>query len=165
MTSIPRELALWGSLGVFLLLVFVAPSFILSGLKMQNEAAGVRLVFWKKMLLGIVGGLVGAVVAIAVYPLAESAWCRDMFAQGSYCDGQGPLIMGLTVPAFAIVGSCVSMLWTWCSLRIPANSPLASVFSFRGRNRALNVGLAAAVQLVYWAVFAWIVYGVSRSLL
>jgi hypothetical protein len=57
------------------------------------------------------------------------------------------------------------MLWTWYSLRIPANKPWASVFSYRGKNRALNVGFAVAVQAVYWAIFALTVYRLSRNLL
>ncbi len=177
MINIPisRELFLWSSLTATLLFITVFPSLILmaatrvilSSLKMspQNDGTNLRLGFWKRVFLGILGGLVGEITAIAVYLPAESKWCRDMSAQGSYCDGQGPLVLILTVPLCAILGSCVSLLWTWCSLGIRANNPWASVFSYCGRNRALNVGLAVAVQAVYWATFALAVYRLTRNLL
>ena len=177
MTNIPisRELFLSCFLIAFLLFFAAAPSWILlavdsvisRGLKTppEDEATNPRLGFWKKVFLGFLGGLVGEITAMAVFPAAESKWCRDMYAQGSYCDGQGPLVCILTVPLCAIVGSCVSTLWTWYSLGIRANSPLASVFSYRGGNRALNVGLAVAVQAVYWAIFARIIYLFTCDLL
>lgn len=119
----------------------------------------------EESVLGILGGLVGEITAIAIFPSAESNWCRDMSAQGSYCDGQGPLVLIPTVPLCAILGSCASIFWTWYSLRIRANAPWASVFSYCGRNRALNVGFAVAVQAVYWAIFALAVYLYTRNLL
>jgi hypothetical protein len=160
-----KESFAWCFLAAFLLLFAVGPSFILSGLKMQIETTGLKLAFWKKLLLGVLGGLVGEVIAVAIFPAAESKWCTDMYARGSYCDGQGPLVCILTVPLCAIVGSCVSVLWTWYSLRIRANSPWASMFSYCGGNRTLNVGLALAVQAVYWAIFAWAIYLFTCSLL
>ncbi|MGA3008863.1 MAG: hypothetical protein ABSD72_01250 [Terracidiphilus sp.] len=131
----------------------------------QEEAADVRLGFWKNVFLGALGGFVGEVMAVAMLYPAESSWCRDMYAQGSYCDGQGPLVLILTVPLCAIIGSCTAIIWTWYSLGIRANNPWASVFSYRGRNRALNVGLVIAVQAVYWVIFAWAIYLFTRSLL
>jgi uncharacterized membrane protein HdeD (DUF308 family) len=160
-----RELFLWCFPAAFLLFFAVTPSFILSGLKMQNEATGLKLGFWKKVFLGILGGIVGEITAIAMFYPAESSWCRDMYAKGSYCDGQGPLVLILTIPLCAILGSCASILWTWYSLRIRANNPWASVFSYCGRNRTLNVGIAIAIQALYWAIFALAIYHYTRSLL
>lgn len=155
------------SLIMFLLLFTVVPSFIFSGLKMSWQKAGIdrKLTFWKKLFLGILGGFAGEITAIAVYPLAESKWCREMSAQGSYCDGQGVLVLIFTVPLCAMIGSCASMLWTWVSMGIRANHPWASVFSYCGRNRALNVGFAAAVQVLYWTIFALAAYRLTRNLL
>lgn len=160
-----RELFAWCFLAAFLLFFAVAPSFILSGLKMQNVTTGLKLAFWKKMFLGILGGIVGEITAIVMFYPAESSWCRDLYARGSYCDGQGPFILILTVPLCAIIGSCASILWTWYSLGIRANSPWASVFSYCGGNRTLNIGIAVAVQAVYWAIFAWTIYLFSCNLL
>jgi hypothetical protein len=134
-------------------------------MKMQNKRTGLRLAFWKKASLGILGGIVGEIIAIAMYHPAESSWCRDISAKGSYCNGQGPLVLILTVPLGAILGSRVSMVWTWYCLRIRADNLWASVFSYCGRNRALNVGFAVAVQAVHWATFALAMYLLTRNLL
>ena len=149
------------------LILLAAARYIVSCLKTspQIDTPGLKLRFWKKVFLGVFGGAAGQITAIAMLFPAESSWCRDMYAQGSYCDGQGPLVLIFTVPLCAILGSCAAILWTWYSLRIRANSPWASVFSFCGGNRALNLGLAVAVQAVYWAIFALAVYLYTRSLL
>ena len=131
----------------------------------KNVAVRPALVFWKKLLFGALGGVIGEVIAIAVYRPAEASWCRDMAAQGSYCDGQGPLILAFTVPLCGIIGSCVATVWTWFSLRISSESPYASVFSYRGENRARNAAIAVAVQLAYWSLFALAAYRVTRGLL
>lgn len=151
----------------FLLLFAAIPSFILSGLNMSWKNLGIdrKLSFWKKVFLGILGGFAGEIAAIAVLPLAESKWCRNMSAQGSHCDGQGPLVLIFTVPLCAILGSCASMLWTWISVGIPAHKPWASIFSYSGRNRALNVAFAVAIQALYWAIFALATYLQTRNLL
>jgi hypothetical protein len=120
---------------------------------------------WKQVLLGTLGGFAGEVAAIAIYPTAESTWCRDMSAQGSYCDGQGPMVLILTVPLFAILGSCISLLWTSYGGHVPAESPRASVFSYRGGDRVLNIGFAVAVQATYWTIFTLAAYLLTRSLL
>jgi hypothetical protein len=160
-----RELFLWCSPAAFLLFLAATPSFILSGLKMQNEGTNLRLSFWKKVSLGILGGIVGEITAFAMLWPAESSWCRDMSAQGSYCDGQGPLVLIITVPIAAIFASSISMLWSWFGLRIPANNPWTSVFSYRGKHRVVNAGTAVAIQAVYWAIFALAVYRLTRNLL
>ena len=158
----------------FFLLITVFPSWILLVVariiaaldnSAKTEGTTVKLAFWKKVLLGSLGGFVGEILAVAVYPLAESAWCRDEFAQGSYCDGQGPLVLIFTLPLCAIVGSCVSMIWSWYSFGIRADTPWASVFSYCGSSRARNLGFAVAVQIMYWAIFARAVYLFTRSLL
>jgi hypothetical protein len=132
---------------------------------MQNVGTDLRLAFWKKVSLGVLGGIVGEITAIAMYRPAESSWCRDMSAQHSYCDGQGSLVLILTVPLCAIFGSCISMLWTWYSIGLPADNPWVSVFSYRGKNRVMNVGFAAAIQAIYWLIFALSVYRLTRSVL
>jgi hypothetical protein len=149
------------------LILLAAARYIVSRLEIspQNQATGPTLGFWKKVFLGTLGGIVGEITAIAMLFPAESSWCRDMSAQGSYCDGQGPMVLILTVPLSAILGSCASIVWTWYSLRIRANNPCASVFSYFGRNRALNVGIAIAIQALYWAIFALAIYHYTRSLL
>lgn len=124
----------------------------------QNAGVNQKLHFWKKLLLGIAGGFIAEIVAIAVYSPAEARWCREMAARGSYCDGQGVLILIFTVPLGAILGSFISLLWTWCSLRIPASSPWASVFTYSGKNRALHLGLALAIQIAYWSIFTLAAY-------
>jgi hypothetical protein len=40
-----------------------------------------------------------------------------------------------------------------------------SIFSYRGKNQARNVGFAVAVQVAYWAIFAFAVYLATRNLL
>jgi len=152
-------------MAAFLLFFAATPSFILSGLKMQKAGTNLKLAFWKKMSLGILGGIAGEVMSIAMYWLADSSWCRDMSSQGSYCDGQGPMVLVYTVPLSAILGSCDSMLWTCCSVAMPSNRSWASIFSYRGNNKALNVGFAIAVQIAYWTLFAFAVYLVTRNLL
>jgi hypothetical protein len=160
-----RELSLLCFTVLYFLFFAGAPTFILSGLKMQNEPTGLRLTLGKKMLMGLLGGIAGEITAIAVFPLAESMWCKDMFAQGPYCDGQGPLVLIFTIPGCAILGSCTSMVWTWYSLHIPANKPWASAFSYRGGNRVLNIGFAVAVQVAYWAALAGAVCLTTRNML
>lgn len=162
-----RDLYLMCFLIMFLLLFTVIPSLIFSVLNVSWKNAGIdrKLTFWKKIILGILGGLAGEIAAIAVLPLAESKWCRDMSAQGSHCDGQGPLVLIFTVPLCAILGSCASMLWTWISVGIPAHKPWASIFSYCGGNRALNMAFAVAIQALYWAIFALAVYRFTRNLL
>ena len=152
---------------VFLLLCIVIPALVFSGLKVswKNEWREFKLGFWKKVILGILGGLAGEITAFAVFFLAESNWCKDMNSQGSHCDGQGPLVLILTVPLCGMIGSCASMLWTWVSIAIPANKPWASVFSYSGGNRAPNIGSTVAVQALYWAIFALAVYHLTRNLL
>ena len=159
-----RDWSFCAFLATFFVLPAITPSVILS-LVMQNKQAAMKLAFWKKVLLGTLAGFVGEVAAIGMYFRAESKWCSDEFARGSYCDGQGPLILVFTVPLFAIVASCVCLLWTWYSLRLPANSRWASVFSYSGPNRASNTGFALAVQAVYWAIFVLAAYRLSRFLL
>jgi hypothetical protein len=170
-----REIFLWCYLAAFLLFVAATPSLVLLAasryvvsrleISPQNPATSLKFGFWKKVFLGILGGIVGEITAVAMFLPAESSWCSDMFAQGSYCDGQGPMVLILTVPVCAILGSCISTLWTWFSLRIRANNPWASVFSYCGKNRALNLGFALAFQTVYWAIFALAVYLYTRNLL
>jgi hypothetical protein len=170
-----RELLLWCSSAALLLffastppLVLLAASrYVVSRLEIspQNQASGLKLGFWKKVFLGTLGGIVGEITAFAMLFPAESSWCRDMSAQGSYCDGQGPMVLILTVPLSAILGSCASIVWTWSSLRIRASNPWASVFSYCGRNRSLNVRIAIAIQALYWAIFALAIYLYTRSLL
>jgi len=170
-----RDLYLWCFAAAFLLFPAVTTPLVLLGTARyiasyletspQNEATGPKLGFWKKVSLGILGGLVGEITAVAMLYPAGSSWCRDMYAQGSYCDGQGPLVLILTVPLCAVLGSCASVLWTWYSFRIRANNPCASVFSYCGRNRALNLGFAVAFQAVYWAIFALAMYLLTRNLL
>jgi hypothetical protein len=152
---------------MFLLVFTVIPSFILSGLKMswQNDGIDRKLAFWKKFLLGILGGFAGEITGVAVFPSANSNWCRDMSAQGSHCDGQGGLVLIFTVPLCAIIGSCASILWTWISVTIPAKKPWASIFNYGGGNRAMNVVFAVAVQALYWAIFALAIYRFTRNLL
>jgi hypothetical protein len=144
-----RELFLWCFPAAFLLFFAATPSLILlaaaryvvSRLEVspQNEAMDLKLGFWKKEFLGILGGIVGEITAIAMFFQAQSIGCRDMYTKGTHCDGQAPLVLILTVPLCGILGSCASILWTWYSLRIRANNPWASVFSYCGRNRALNL--------------------------
>ena len=177
MAHIPnfRDMFLLCFTAAFLLFIAATPSLVLLAasryvvsrldISPQNQATGPKLGFWKKVFLGILGGIVGEITAIAMLFPAESSWCRDMSAQGSYCDGQGPMVLILTVPLCAILGSCASIFWTWFSLRIRANNPWASVFSYCGRNRALNVGFAIAIQAIYWAAFASAVYLYTRNLL
>jgi uncharacterized membrane protein HdeD (DUF308 family) len=170
-----KELFMWCFPAAFLLFFAVTPSLALLGAARyivscletspKDEATGLKLGFWKKVFLGILGGIVGEITAIAMFYPAESSWCRDMYAQGSYCGGLEPLVLILTVPLCAILGSCASILWTWYSLRIRSNNPWASVFSYCGRNRALNVGFAVAFQAVYLAIFALAVYLLTRDLL
>jgi len=169
------EFLAWCFLAAFLLFFAVTPSlallgaarYIVSCLEKSPQSGGTdpKLGFWKKVFLGILGGIVGEITAIAMSFPAESRLCRDMSAQGSHCDGQEPMILILTVPLCAILGSCVSIFWTWYSLRIRANHPWASVFSYCGSNRALNVGFAVAAQAVYWAIFALAVYLFTSNLL
>ena len=162
-------------LAVNLLFITVMPSLILLGISRvillmftapsEDERTHPKLAFWKKVLLGSLGGMIGEITAVAVYHSAESSWCRDMSAQGSYCDGQGIMVLFLTVPLGAILGGCISVLWTWYSLLIRATKPWASIFSYCGGNRALNLGFAAAVPIVYWAIFALAMYRLTRNLL
>ena len=170
-----RELFLWCFAAAFLLFFAATPPLILLAvaryvvsrleISPQNQATGPKLSFWKKVFLGTLGGIVGEITAIAMLFPAESSWCKDMSAQGSYCDGQGPMVLILTVPLSAILGSCASIVWTWHSLHIRANNPWASVFCYCGRNRTLNVGIAIAIQALYWAIFALAIYHYTRSLL
>jgi len=160
-----KSMSVFLGLAAVLLLLPMVPSFVLSLLKMRNEAANVNLAFWKKFGLGEVGGLVGAIASIAALYSAEPQWCADMSAKGSYCDGQGGLILIFTLPVATVVGVIVAMLWSWSSLRISANSPWTSVFSYRGENRAKNVGIAIAIQIAYWAIFFLAFRAFSLSLL
>ena len=68
----PR-IILWCFLAAFLLFFAATPSFILSGLKMQNEGTGLRLGFWKKVSLGILGGIAGEITAFGIYRLRSQA--------------------------------------------------------------------------------------------
>ncbi len=162
-----RDLILSCCLPASLLLAFMIPSFILSFLKItwQCDGRSLKLSYWKKIILCGFGGLTGAIIAIAVFPFANSNWCRDMSAQGSHCDGQGGLILIITVPLCIVIGSCASILWTWISVAIPAQKPWASIFSYGGGNRAMNVAFAVAIQILYWTIFALITYSLTRSLL
>ncbi len=150
---------------LYLLLPVVAPPLILSFVRMQNRETGVRRAFWKKAALGTLAGLVGAGVAFAVFYPALAKVCSDMVARGSCCDGQSPLVLGITVPLCAVVASSISTLWTWYSFRMPPSSPWASVFTYVGGNRTRNVACAAAIQAVYWAIFAFAGYCLTRNLL
>lgn len=165
------------------LLIFVAVSLLLTGLPAWILLAGAQVVraslnksrpgetakptlpFWKKLLLGTLGGAIGEVVAISVCSPALSRWCRDLSAQGYSCDGQGSLILIFTIPVCALLGSCVSTVWTMYSLRIPAQKAHASVFTYRGENRALNVAVAIAIQAAYWSLFALAGYRLSLGML
>jgi hypothetical protein len=165
------------------LLTFIAVSLLLTGLPAWVLLAGAQmlrsisnkstpgkiaktsLAFWKKLLLGTLGGAMGEVVAISVYGPAESSWCREMSARGSHCDGQGPLILIFTIPICALLGSCVSTIWTAYSLRTPAQKTHASVFIYRGEKRALNVAVAITIQTVHWTVFAFAAYHLTLDML
>jgi hypothetical protein len=115
----------------------------------------------------MLGGLVGGITAIAVFSPAQSAWCQAESARGSYCDGDGPMLLfALTIPLGAVVASSIAVLWTWFSFLIPADRLYASVFTYRGDRRGLNVGIALAVQAVYWSIFAVALYALTlRELL
>jgi hypothetical protein len=152
---------------IFLLVFFVfSIAFTVLLLKTQNEEVGLELALWKKVLLGVLGGLSGAIAAIVVVDPAVSAWCRELYSKGWQCNGGlGSLFVIFTVPFGAILGSGVSVLWTRWTIRVPATRPWASVFSYCGRNRALNIGIAIAVQAIYWTIFVWVMYLISLKLL
>jgi hypothetical protein len=142
----------------------LVPSLIFSGLGMRNEETSKRLSYWKKVSIGMLGGVVGGITAIAVFFPAQSAWCTAESAKGSYCDGDGPmLLVALTIPVGSFVASSIAVLWTWFSFLIPADRHSASVFTYRGDLRGLNVGIALAVQSVYWSIFAVALYRLTLS--
>ncbi|MDR3741531.1 MAG: hypothetical protein P4L40_21140 [Terracidiphilus sp.] len=165
------------------LLIFIATSMVLSGVpawillvgaqvvraslnkSKPDDTAKPTLAFWKKLLLGMLGGAIGEVVAVSVCGPAISSWCRDLSAQGYNCDGQGSLILVFTIPLCAVLGSSLSTIWTWYSLRIPAERAYGSVFRYRGVKRALNVAVAIAIQAVYWSLFAFAAYQLTLGML
>ncbi len=130
---------------------------------MQNEDAHRELTYWKKVSLGMLGGIVGGITAFAVFFPAQSAWCRAEEANGSYCRDGAMILFALTVPLSVVLGSIISLLWTWFSLLIPADCLYASVFSYCGDGRKLNAGIALAVQAFYWSSFAIALYRFTLS--
>ena len=149
------------------LILFSAAGIIRSslGMVLQSRDKNRKWTFWRDVLLGALGGLAAETAAIATFFPALSRWCWDSSVRGSYCNGFEVFALLFIVPFCAIFGSSVSMLWTWYSRRMPANNVWASVFTYSGRHRALNLALAIVVQAVYWALFALAVYFyVAKSL-
>ena len=124
-----------------------------------------RWTFWRRLGFAVFGAFLAEIIAVLVYGLAESKWCRDMFARGTYCDGQGPMILILIVPLCAILASCISSGWTWYSLRASVQSPRAPILSYRGSNRMLNIGFVVTVQALYWSTFTLAIYFLTLHLL
>ncbi|HEX8713115.1 MAG TPA: hypothetical protein VF730_14645 [Terracidiphilus sp.] len=153
-----RDVSDWVFLAAFFLLPAVTPSVIFSFIRMQNKETGIKLAYWKKLALGALAGFIGEVVAIGMFFSALSKICRYELARGSYCSGEEPLILVFAVPLCAVVASCISMFWTWRSMRIRSNSRWASVFSYSGKDRAMNAGCAVIVQAIFWASFTFAVY-------
>jgi hypothetical protein len=124
-----------------------------------------RLTFWKKLGLATFGALLAELIAVLAYTPAEAKWCADMTARGTYCDGQGPMILIFSVPLCAVLASCISSSWSWYRLRPSAKSPWAAVFSYRSPIGILNIGVAVAIQMLYWGIFALTTYWFTLHLL
>jgi hypothetical protein len=108
------------------------------------------------LLLGLLGGLAGEFVAIGSLFFGEWWLCNT---QHQLCsDGQGGMAFIVTIPALSFLGSSFSLLWTWMSLRIPAASPLTSVFRYTGPNRLLNWTCAIAIQFTFWSLLTLVVF-------
>jgi hypothetical protein len=119
-----------------------------------NEKVGERKIHY--VTLGLLGGLAGEISAICSLSFGEWWVCRT---EHQLCnDGQGGMALIFTIPALSLFGSIITLLWTWASLRIPADMPWASVFSYSGTRRSLNWICAIAIQLIFWSLLTFAVF-------
>lgn len=109
------------------------------------------------LLLAVLGGLGGNAAAFNSILIGEWWICRT---QRQLCyDGQGGIILVVTVPVLAIVGALIAWGWTWLTLRVAPHHPWASIFRYSGSLRWLNWLLALVVPVAFWAL---VTFGLIR---
>jgi hypothetical protein len=109
--------------------------------------------------LALLGGLTGEFVAVST--LFWSEWW-DCKTRGISCyDGQGPILLGLTIPVMAVFGSLLAMAWTWLSIRFPSEILGASVMTYTGRFPRLNWVCGVFLVSVFWVVIEIVAFRVQ----
>ena len=68
------------------------------------------------------------------------------------CDGQGAIMLIIYVPMMFAIGGLIGTLWTWFTVRLPANNVYASVFLYRGPHPWVNRALAAILSIGPWVL-------------
>ena len=114
-------------------------------------------------ILGILGGIAGAIVAVGTLAGSEQWIC---YSQHQLCnDGQGGILLIFTLPFFSIVCSSIALVWTSWSFRIPEESAWASIFRYSGKRRTLNWLCAVTTQIVFWSFFTAAVFRITLATL
>lgn len=68
------------------------------------------------------------------------------------CDGQGAIALIYYVPLMFAVGALIGTLWTRFTVRLPATTVYASVFTYCGAHPWANRALAAILSVGPWVL-------------
>ena len=68
------------------------------------------------------------------------------------CDGQGGMMLMFYVPVMFSVGALIGIWWTRFTVRLPATTVYASVFTYRGPHPWVNRALAAILSIGPWVL-------------
>jgi len=97
----------------------------------------------------ILGGVAGALTIADAVIMRLDLDCRVL---NRGCDGQGAAVLIFYVPFLFAVGGLVGTLWTWFTVRLPADNVYASVFTYRGPHRWLNRVLGVIMSIGPWVL-------------
>ncbi len=105
-------------------------------------------------VLGLIGGIAGECMAVFSLFLSTELSC---IRGGQLChDGQAGMELMLTVPLFSLLGSVVAILWTRLTLQFSSQKIYASIFTYAGPSRTLNLSVSLASVFAMWLISAFL---------
>jgi hypothetical protein len=101
-------------------------------------------------VLGLIGGFAGECMAVCSLFFATEWSC---FKGQQLChDGQAGMELMFTIPFFAVLGSIVAILWTRLTLRFSPQKIYASILTYAGPSRTLNLSASMAFVFAMWLI-------------
>jgi hypothetical protein len=102
------------------------------------------------LVSGFLGGLAGEFCGVGSLFLSFWFSCRG---QGQSCNtAQGDMGLMITAPVGSLLGCLLALCWNWATLRIPSESPWASVSRYSGASRVKNWTYAIAIPIAFWVL-------------
>lgn len=128
-----------------ILVLFLRASERNWSVSIAGKEEALKIPYWR---LSLIGGICGECTAVCSLFFATEWSC---FKGQQLChDGQTGMVLILTVPLFSVLGSVFALLWTWITLRVPAERLYASILTYSGPRRILNRIIGLAVVFGIW---------------